>query len=150
MKQTPDYSKAEANMQSGVITADGFLGEDTRPLADIIEHDEELFAELNITFDSVAEKLEYLMKKGQTGLGEPITVDDTWLVRTDETRGYLPSPFGDGVFHKINVEVELKGSGKTLLFTEMNIHMLRKFHFLEGKGSTFRMEPALIKEVLIL
>jgi uncharacterized DUF497 family protein len=58
MKQTPDFAKAEANMQAGVITADGFLGEDTRPLTDIIEHDEESFASLGLDFDEVAVVLE--------------------------------------------------------------------------------------------
>jgi hypothetical protein len=148
MKQTPDFAKAEANMQAGVITADGFLGEDTRPLTDIIEHDEESFASLGLDFDEVAEKLSMLMKAGQDGLGEPITVEDIYLVRTDEARGYLPSPFGNGVFHKINVEVQKKDGGPKLLYTELNIQMLKNFHFLEGKGSAFRMEPKAIKEVL--
>ncbi len=148
MKQTPDYSKAEANMQAGVITADGFLGDDKRPLTDIIEHDEESFSSLGLDFEDVAQKLEELLKAGQKGLGEPITVQDRFLVRTDEARGYLPSPFGTGVFHKINVEVEKKGGGTKLIFTELNIHMIRNFHFLEGRGSAFRMEPKDIKAVL--
>lgn len=148
MKQTPDYKKAEENMLPGVITAEGFLGDDTRPLVDIINHDEESFASLGLSFEDVAEKLYYLMKAGQEGLGEPITVDNTWLVRTDEARGYLPTPFGGGVFHKINVEVRKKDVGKRILFSELNIHMIKNQHFLEGRGSVFRMEPQDIKDVL--
>jgi hypothetical protein len=46
------------------------------------------------------------------------------------------------------VEVQKKDGGPKLLYTELNIHMLKNFHFLEGKGSAFRMEPKAIKEVL--
>lgn len=148
MKQTPNFSKAEEAMQPGVITADGFLGNDTRHLSDIISHDEEAFASLGLDFDALADLLQELLEKGQAGLGEPITVDGKWLVHTDDARGYLPTPFGGKVFHKINVRVQKSSGGPKLVYSELNIHMIRNQHFLEGRGSAFRMEPADIKEVL--
>lgn len=154
MKQTDDLKKAEAQLQAGVITVEGFLGYDKRNLAEIIQNDEEEMRSLNLEWDVVAAKLHELLKKGSDGLGEPITVDKTWLVRVDETRGTLPSPWtGDGIFHKVNVEVRRlskagKPEGKLLLYNDLSLHLFEKYHFLQGRGSHFRMEPADIKTIL--
>jgi len=154
MKQTEELKKAQGNMAAGVITVEGFLGFDARPLADIIQHDEEEFARLKLDWEVVGGKMQELLKKGSDGLGEPITIDKTWLVRVDETRGTLPSPWtGDGIFHKVNCEVRRIGKdgkpeGKILLYNELSLHLFEKYHFLQGRGSHFRLEPADIKTVL--
>lgn len=154
MKMTEDFKKAQENMKAGVLTVEGFLGYDPRNLAEIIQHDEEEFARLNLDWEVVAAKMRELLKKGSDGLGEPISVERTFLVRVDETRGTLPSPWtGEGIFHKVNCEVrrlnkEGKPEGKILLYNELSLHMFEKHHFLQGRGSHFRMEPADIKTVL--
>ncbi|MEM5947661.1 hypothetical protein WKV44_03795 [Spirochaetia bacterium 38H-sp] len=148
MKNNPLYKKAYANMQPGVITADGFLGDDTRSLADIIEADEEAFAALGLEFEEVAQKLRQLQTEGLRGLGEPVTVEGKWLVRVDDARGRLPSPFEDGIFRKVNTEVLNKKNNTRIVFTDLSLHLMEKYHFLEGKGSPFRLEPADIKAVL--
>ena len=153
MKMTEDLKKAQANMQAGVIAVEGFLGFDKRNVAEIIQHDEEEFRSLNLEWDVVLAKLKELHKKGSDGLGEPTTVDKTFLVRVDETRGTLPSPWEDGIFHKVNAEVrrlnkEGKLEGKILLYNELSLHMMEKYHFLQGRGSHFRLEPADLKTVL--
>jgi len=154
MKMTEEFKKAQENMKAGVLTLEGFLGYDHRNLAEIIQHDEEEFARLNLDWEVVAAKMRELLKKGSDGLGEPMTVDKTWLVRVDETRGTLPSPWtGEGIFHKVNCEVrrlnkEGKPEGKILLYNDLSLHMFEKHHFLQGRGSHFRMEPADIKTVL--
>jgi len=93
-------------MQAGVLTSNGFLGQDKRPLSDIIAADEELFKALGLDFDQVADRLEELAREGAEGLGEPITVEGVYLVKSDEARGRLPCPFGDGFFHKNAVSVQ--------------------------------------------
>lgn len=154
MKMTEDFKKAQENMKAGVLTVEGFLGYDPRNLAEIIQHDEEEFARLNLDWEVVTAKMRELLKKGLDGLGEPISVERTFLVRVDETRGTLPSPWtGEGIFHKVNCEVrrlnkEGKPEGKILLYNELSLHMFEKHHFLQGRGSHFRMEPADIKTVL--
>lgn len=155
MKQTQEYSKAQENMKPGVITAEGFLGTDHRPLADIIEADEEALNKLQIDTSQMAEKMRFLLEAGKKGLGEPVTIENTWLVRVDETRGYLPSPFGeDGIYRKVNAEVELleqgKPTGKQVVYNELIIHLIEKYHFFQGHGSPFRIDPSLAKEVLKL
>jgi len=152
MKMSEELKKAQANMQPGVISVQGFLGSDTRPIVDIIQHDEEAFRLFGLEWEAVGAKLRELLKKGSDGLGEPTTVANRWLIRVDETRGTLPSPWEDGIFHKVNAEVQLLAAGQRvgnpLIYNELCIHLLEKFHFLQGKGSPFRLEPATLKEVL--
>lgn len=154
MKMTPEFTKAQANMQPGVITSTGFLGNDKRNLADIIEADQETMARIAVDYDIAAARMRHLMEEGRKGLGEPITVDGKWIVRTDEARGFLPSPFEDGIFRKVNVEVwapgETEDSKNKIIYTELSLHLFSKYHFLQGKGSPFRLEPDDIRDVLNL
>lgn len=154
MKMSPHYTRAQANMQPGVITADGFLGDDHRSLADIIEADEEQFSRLDLSFQDVADRLRHLIEEGRKGLGEPVTVDGKWIVTISEARGRLASPFEDGVFRKINATIVTARNGQPqgtpLLVSDLSLHLLEKHHFLEGKGAPFRLEPAELKRVLEL
>ncbi len=152
MKMSPEFTKAQQNMQPGVITSNGFLGDDHRNVVEIVEADEEHFAALGIDFDEIAERLRFLMNEGRKGLGEPITVSDRWIVTVYEARGHLASPFEDGVFRKVNAQIEWapdgNASGKTILVSDLSLHLLEHYHFLQGRGSPFRLEPPDLKEVL--
>lgn len=148
MKLSPEYKKAMENMQPGRVIKTGFLGDDSRTLTDIIEHDEELCKKTGLDINEAVEKMEYLLEEGKKGLGEPITVDDLWEVTIFEARGRLPSPFEDGLFKKINARVTHISSGKTVNYSELSLHLIKKFHFFQGKGSVYRLEPEEIKAVL--
>ncbi|MFP4362273.1 MAG: hypothetical protein ACLFR1_00255 [Spirochaetia bacterium] len=150
MKMTEQMKHAQANMDPGIITQTGFLGDDTRNIVDIIEADEEKMRLLGLDFDIVAEKLTYLLTEGRNGLGEPTTVDEVFIVKVDEARGYLACPFEDGIYRKLTATITNKKSGNNLICTDLSIHLLEEHHFLEGKGSTFRLEPDRIKLVLEL
>ncbi|MDH7483897.1 MAG: hypothetical protein QHH01_04645 [Spirochaetales bacterium] len=155
MKQSPADRQAFERMMPGVITAQGFLGKDVRSPDRIIAEDEVLFCELGLDFDTVADRLEELARKGEEGLGEPITVGKL-LIQSGEARGKLPCPWGDGFFHKNAVSVspadiplEACAEGEDMLiYSELSIHMLRAHHFCQGRGSPFRLEPALLKQLL--
>ncbi len=148
MKMTPELKKARENMDPGVITAEGFLGSDTRSLSTIIDEDAQLLRSFEINPADLAERLRHFMEEGRKGLGEPVTVDSDWLVKTDEARGHLVCPWEDGIFRKINVTVERKDNGEKLFFTDLSIHLLEAHGFLEGHGSSFRLEPESIKKIL--
>lgn len=152
MKMSPEFVRAQANMQPGVITSAGFLGEDNRQIVEIISGDEQTMQRHGLEFDAVVERMHHLLDEGRKGLGEPITVDGTWLVQVFEARGFLASPFEDGIFRKINAEVRLIQDGRpseeSILFSELSIHLVEKYHFLQGHGSPFRLEPAQIERLL--
>ncbi len=149
MKQTPEFDKIQQQMKKGVITLDGFLGDDTRNLVDIIASDSMTVNRLNTTCQAIADRMEYFKNLGLTGLGEFISVDDTFDVKVDSVRGLLPSPFGGkGMYGKINTTVVNKKTGRSVVFTDLHIHFIADHCFFEGKGSPFRLEPEDLVTVL--
>lgn len=146
MKMTPEQLRAQENMKPGKITADGFLGEDDRNIADIIQEDEASFTRLGLDFKEVAELMRKLVREGLKGLGEPI-VYEKWEIKIDEARGFLPCPYQDGVFRKRVATVRNLKNNEQIIFSELSIHLLEKHHFLQGRGSKFRLEPEKIKKV---
>lgn len=148
MKMTPELKKAKENMEPGKITSSGFLGEDTREIVDIIEKDEEIFKNIDLDIDEVCEKLQYYLEEGKKGLGEPITVDGKYTVKIDEARGFLPCPFEDGIFRKINATLINNENNEKIIYSELSLHLLKKHHFCQGYGSEFRIDPLIIKKIL--
>ena len=148
MKMSPHYRKAQDNMVPGEITADGFLGSDTRPLPDIIGADEEKLQALGLTFEDIGEKLQSLLDQGRKGLGEPITVEEKWLVQVSEARGFLACPFEDGIFRKITATVTHQQKNQRLSYSALSLHLLNEHHFLQGHGSPFRLDPETMRDVL--
>ncbi len=145
--------KAQANLEAGVLTAEGFLGRDSRPLLRILREDAMAFTDLGLDWEAVALRLEELLALGAAGLGEPITVEDRYLVKVSETRGMFPCPWEDGLWRKRSATVQrLDGSGAPvgpeLLFSDLSLHLLKEHHFLQGQGSPFRLEPRDLKAVL--
>jgi len=148
MKMTPYMIKAQSNMLPGKITAEGFLGDEKLNLNEIITRDEGEMIRLGMKFQTVADLLRALMHKGEHALGEPVTIEDKWIVQTIEARGNLPCPFEDGIFEKVTVQLKLISSEETIIYTDLSLHLLEKHHFLQGKGSPFRIEPMKIKRIL--
>ena len=150
MKMSPQLIKIQDNMQAGVITQTGFLGDDKRKLVDIIAHDEETLKSLNIDIDELVIKLEYFKNEGLKGLGEPITIDKKWEVMINEARGFIPCPFEDGVFRKRNIQIKNLNNKKILNYSDLSIHLINKHHFFQGHGASYRLNPKDVKEVLEL
>ncbi len=148
MKMSPFTKEVQELMAPGIITEQGFLGIDKRNYLEIIQNDELIFSSLKLEWNDTAEKMEYLLQEGLKGLGEFRTVDNKWLVKVDETRGKLPSPFKDGLCFKRAVQVKNISNNMELVFSDLSIHMLKVHHFLQGKGSPFRLEPENIKLAL--
>ncbi|HPX97077.1 MAG TPA: hypothetical protein PLO74_02920, partial [Thermotogota bacterium] len=60
MKMTPEMVRAQERMAPGVITAQGFLGNDPRNVAEIIAEDERYFALYEIQIDRLVAKMREL------------------------------------------------------------------------------------------
>ncbi|WP_321330113.1 hypothetical protein [uncultured Ilyobacter sp.] len=148
MKMTPYMIKAQSNMVPGKITAEGFLGDEKLNISEIITRDEGEMIRLGMKFQTVADLLRDFMLKGEHALGEPVTIENKWIVQTIEARGNLPCPFEDGIFQKISVQLKLISSEETITYTDLSLHLLEKHHFLQGKGSPFRIDPIKLKRVL--
>ena len=149
MKQTVQMQKIQEQMAPGVITRDGFLGEDRRPLVDILLADDAAVKALALEHEAVARRMIELRDAGMAGLGEFVDVAPHFEVRVDSVRGRLPCPFGDpGIFPKTNVTVRNRRTGREITFTDLHIHLVQSHGFYEGKGCPFRLEPKDLAEVL--
>jgi hypothetical protein len=149
MKQSPQMKEIQHQMKPGVLTLHGFLGPDTRPLEEILETDLADVRRLGTTHSAIAERMRYLRKAGEAGLGEFTTVDDHFEVRVESARGKIPSPFGGpGLHAKTYTIVENRKLGRSITFTDINIHLIGDHGFYEGKGSLFRLEPKDLVEIL--
>lgn len=147
MKLTPEYASAQESMKPGKITAEGFLGSDDRNIVDIITADEEEFAHLGLDFSEVAKLMRKLLREGAKGLGNSINYEK-WEITVDEARGNIPCPFKDGMFSKRVAKIKNLNNSKEIVISDLSVHLLEKHHFLQGKGSIFRLEPLMIKVVL--
>jgi hypothetical protein len=148
MKNNIDLEKIKKNMQPGSIIREGFLGNEDRTLEEIITSDENNMLKLGLSPDRISERLLTMIQAGEKGLGEPVTVDDKWTVVINDTRGFVPCPFEDGVFRKRSMVITNLTNGRKIRISELSLHLLKSHHFLQGKGSPYRLTPEDIKDVL--
>lgn len=148
MQETMDIKHVEHNLKAGVITLQGFIGKDHRDLTQIIDEDESIVQELNVTYQAIADKMNYFRDAGEDGLGEFINVDPHFAVRVSSVRGDILCPYEDGMVHKFNTTVKNLDNHKEITYTDINTHLIEKHKFFQGKGAVFRLDPRLLVEVL--
>ena len=149
MKQSVRMEQIQHEMQPGVITRDGFLGSDRRPLSEILDEDDAEVKRLGYSHASIAARMRELREAGRRGLGLAIRVAPHFDVRVDGVRGRLPCPFGHaGVFPKTNITVTNQRTGRTVIYTDLSIHMIERHGFYEGEGSPFRIAPRDLAETI--
>lgn len=146
---------AYEKMLPGVLTM-GFLGNDIRPLAEIIMEDEQEFIRLGLDFEDVANRLEVLKQAGEKGLGEPITVEETAGSDGGDARGMLPCPWGDGLYHKNAISVQPADKPQEACVEGEDMLIFLTFRFTccgcitsaKGLGSPFRLDPVFLKQLI--
>lgn len=150
MKQTPHENKIQPNFLPGKLSKDGFLGSDTRHVHDIIDADRLTLERLGVTQKQIADRLQYFISEGKKAIEGEVAVDN-FRVKIIWSRGMLACPFGEPkLHHKIVATVYNKNLDKELVYSQLNVHMIRDHGFFEGKGARFRMEPEEIVEILEL
>lgn len=148
MKQSPDMDRFQRQMYPGEICRSGFLGNDTRKLTDILIEDNEEVKRLGITHAQIAARMRELRDLGKKGLELPVPVAPHFEVQVESIRGKLPCPFlHKGLFPKTNTTVNNLATKRTIIFTDLNIHMIEEHGFYEGKGACFRLEPSILIEL---
>lgn len=149
MKQSPRLQTIQDNMQPGSISAEGFLGDDSRNLADIISSDQAAVNKLNITHAQIADKMQQLTDAGKPGLGRPERVEEIYDITVEDYRGMIPCPFQDSSkSDKRNTCALNIKTGEKYCWTDLSIHMIREHGFYEGRGSAYRLEPQMLAEFL--
>lgn len=149
MRQTPELQRIQELMKPGIISEEGFLGEDIRNLADILADDELQVLALGFTHVEIANAMEKLTDIGRETFGNPVLVDGFLRVTVDSSKGKIVSPFG-GLHDKENTEIVNTKTDETINWTTLSIHLIRDHGFYQGKGSFFRVDPNKVVRILEL
>jgi hypothetical protein len=144
MKQNPAEQAIRDRLEPGRISVEGFLGNDQRPLADIIVADTSEVEAAGLTVEQLGEFLETLHLIADEGWeGRVPAFDGKITVRSDETLGQIPCPFACGAHcHKAVIEVTNDKAEIIFRFTPLDAHLIREHGFFQGKGSAYRIAPA--------
>lgn len=149
MKQNPKLQTIQDNMAPGAYTAHGFLGDDTRNLSDILKQDEFDMRKLGSSHEAIASRMRYFTQIGIETPDIPVIVDEIYEVTVDDHRGFIPCPFADNVKEiKRNTKLTNLVTNQTVYWSDLNIHMIEKHGFYEGKGSFFRNDPSTLFTLL--
>jgi hypothetical protein len=149
MKKSPDTQKLEEILRSPAFSAEGFMGSDMRSLAEIIDADIADLAKLNYTPQQIVQRMQQITDKAKEALGNWIKIDDTHNAMITEVKGRIPCPWPHaGNFAKRVTTVWDTSTGRKVHFSDLNIHLIAEHNFFEGRGSTFRIEPKEIVEML--
>ncbi len=141
MKENPRDALLRIDMEAGRLIKEGFLGEDERPITDIISQDLDTLAEIRVSHVELARAMRKLTRRGMEGMGEEVDAGD-YLVSAEEYMGWLGCPFKDSRrAAKRNTLVIDKKTGQKMHWTDLSIHLIEAHAFFQGKGSAFRLEP---------
>lgn len=149
MKLSPNDQVIQAKMKPGVLTGEGFLGDDTRNFRDIIAEDMKIVNTLPHSLEEIALRMAYFMDESFLSYDGPIVIDTHYKVEHKTYRGILLSPFpGAGRFGKATIKLENLKNGSSITWTPLHIHLIRDHGFFQGKGSKFRLDPEVLHKTL--
>ena len=149
MKLTPQERHLVARMAPGVLCAEGFLGTDSRPLADILAADDRAVESLGLTHAQIAAALAEVIRTAQEALGTTAKISRHLSAVSEDAMGPIPCPWGGcGVFAKGHVELTDSRTGRTLLVTPLSVHLIERHGFYQGRGGRYRLEPAELARML--
>jgi len=142
VKPDPAEKELRERMRPGILAKDGFLGTDSRTIADIIEADVAEIEAAGLDTARIAELLEDLLLAAEEALETPRRLcGGAVTVRFIEGMGRIPCPFACGFRGRKGV-VELTSPTLNLQFTALHAHLIRGHGFFQGRGAAFRLEPA--------
>ncbi|MBD3320997.1 MAG: hypothetical protein GF350_07895 [Chitinivibrionales bacterium] len=151
MKQSPSENEFHKRLGPSKFSAQGFLGNDQRPVDEIIAEDARTLESLGITQKQMADSLADAFEKCRAGLGAEVELFPNVTGKFYESMGKIPSPFrGEGVFEKGEAVVTDAKSSEKIILTRLSINLIKKHCFFQGKGSRFRIDPNKAAEILRL
>ena len=148
MKQNPSEKALRENLEAGKLAKEGFLGDDSRPVDEIIATDLAELAAMNISQEQLAARMRELTKKGLEGMGGPIDFGGFTLV-VEDYMGWMGCPFRDyrRAAKRITRATAAKG-GQQMQWSDMSIHLIEAHGFFQGLGSPYRLEPVALADFL--
>ena len=149
MKQSPEMEKLEAVLRSSKLVAGGFLGNDRRSVSEIIEEDRRQLADAGITCKELAGRMRQITDDSKTQLGRRINVGENLEAWVEEAKGVLVCPWPhSGSILKRTTTVINTDTGQSIIWSDLNIHLIEEHSFFEGRGSAMRLEPTKLVEMI--
>jgi hypothetical protein len=149
MKQPPNMQKLEEILRSSNLVAGGFMGTDRRSVSEIIDSDMSELAELKIAVKQVVKQMKEITNAAIPALGCWEQVDKKLEAKVEEAKGLLSCPWPHPArFAKRVTYVKNLESGQSIKWADLNIHLIEKHNFFEGKGSPFRIEPKELVKII--
>jgi hypothetical protein len=137
-------------MQPGVLTRDGFLGDDPRRVSEIIDADRAALDRVGVPPDHIADRLQQIADAAMPALGATVHVLGLRAAYRD-AMGRIACPFGTcGVFPKGEIELTGPDADRTVRFTPLSVHLIREHAFFEGRGSRYHLDPVPLARLLRL
>ncbi|MBN1479195.1 hypothetical protein EH223_16000 [candidate division KSB1 bacterium] len=153
-------SELEALMRPGVLSQAGFLGPHEH-LDEVLAHDAQTMAELGLTYEKIAEKLEQLLTAAEKARSHAAEIGNLKVV-VQVYPGFQMCPWssdihshqcttGGGVqFGSLDWSIINKRTGDAMRGSGLAVHLIRDHHFFEGFESPYRIDPLKIARVLEL
>lgn len=130
----------------------GFLGPNESLLELLAADNEFVLEKLKTNHQNLARTLMllgYYAKK--MAYKNPVDVNfqgQNFRVKSKQWKGYQHSPFQDGTKTFVDVTITNLNSKKTLEYSLLVPHMIERYGFYEGHGTSYRVDPAKIADVL--
>lgn len=142
MKESPQMQKLEQILRSSKLVAGGFMGDDSRCVNEIVSADASEVSRLGYTIEQIAARMQAITDIAITRLGNWAKVDEKHRAVVEEAKGSLVCPWPHpGRYFKRTTTVENCDTGETIRWSDLNIHLIAKHGFFEGRGAAFRVEP---------
>jgi hypothetical protein len=149
VKESPESKKLEEVLRSSKLVAGGFMGEDNRSVSEVISTDAAELSKLGYSIEEIAKRMQEITNEATKALGNWIDIDEKLRVVVEEAKGLLVCPWPHpGGYDKRVTTVELKKTGESIFWSDLNIHLIAEHGFFEGKGSAFRVEPKKLIDVI--
>ena len=149
MKQGPDMQKLEQVLRCSKLVAGGFMGDDKRAVSEVIEADARVLEKLGYDIERVVQRMSEITDKAVQGLGTWVAVADEKVARVDEVKGVLVCPWPHaGYYAKRVTTLKHQDSGRTIFWSDLNLHLIAEHGFWEGKGSAMRVDPEMLVEMI--
>ncbi len=151
MKKSPQQKKLEDMLRTSKFSACGFMGTDKRSVWEIIDADAAELERLGRTQEEIARQMQILTDLGKPGLGDWVDIGKDLKVSVDDHRGAIPCPWPHSFRCVKRITTCMhKDTGRTVQWSDLNIHLIKDHGFFEGRGSPFRLEPKELIAIIFL
>ncbi|MDD5327750.1 MAG: hypothetical protein PHY02_08055 [Phycisphaerae bacterium] len=149
MKQPANIQKLEEVLRSSNSAGAGFMGTDRRNISEIIDGDIVELAELKIAVEQIVGRMKEITDAAVPALGCWVQAGRKLEAKAEEVKGQVSCPWPDSAkFAKRVTYVRNPESGQSMKWSDLNIHLIEKHNFFEGRGAMFRIEPKELVKML--